>query len=133
VGYAIGRWGGRVAPEQAQGQLASASSVSRIFSKQRGGLVILASAISRRAKASLNGIVAGCPANAPGGPSRRNNVAGRDSLDVQLGSRNLFLGFGTSIFIAAFFHRHSRLLYVLSVIAFCCFADVHAALEKRTQ
>ena len=129
VGYAVGRWGGRVVTEQAQGQLAAPAAPRGSFqTARRPGY--LASAISRRAKA-VERNRRRCPANALvdlHGVQRRR----RDSLDMQLGSRNLFLGSGPP-FHCGFFSQALPVAVCAERDRFCCFADVHAALEKSTQ
>ena len=114
VGYAVGRWGGRVALNKLKVNSQRQQRLEDLF-KQRGGLVVLLARFLDGLR-QLNGIVAGV-LQMPWWTFTAYNVAGAILWTCSWGLATYFLGRDLH-FIAAFFHRHSRLLYVLSVIAF---------------
>ena len=126
VGYAIGRWGGRVALNKLKVNSQRQQRLEDLFqTARRPGY--LASAISRRAKA-VERNRRRCPANALvdlHGVQR----AGAILWTCSWGLGTYFLGRDLH-FIAAFFHRHSRLLYLLSVIAFAALLMYMLRLRK---
>ncbi len=127
VGYAIGRWGGRVALNKLKVNSQRQQRLEDLF-KQRGGLVILLARFLDGLR-QLNGIVAGV-LQMPWWTFTAYNVAGAILWTCSWGLGTYFLGRDLH-FIAAFFHRHSRLLYVLSVIAFAALLMYMLRLRKE--
>jgi membrane protein DedA with SNARE-associated domain len=117
VGYAIGRWGGRAALNKFKVNPQRQRHIDDLF-RRRGGLVIVLARFLDGLR-QLNGIVAGV-LQMPWWPFTAYNVAGAILWTCAWGLGTYFLGRDIH-FIAAFFHRHARVLYLLSVIAFTVF------------
>ena len=113
IGYAIGRWGGRVVLEKLKVNPQRQQHLDDLF-KRRGGIVILLARFLDGLR-QLNGIVAGI-LRMPWWTFTAYNVAGAILWTCAWGLGTYYLGRDIHV-IAAFFHRHARLLYVLSVIA----------------
>ena len=113
IGYAMGRWGGRAALNKLQVNPERQQHVDDLF-KRRGGLVILLARFLDGLR-QLNGIVAGV-LKMPWWTFTAYNVAGAILWTCSWGLGTYYLGRDIHFFVA-FFHRHTRLLYVLSVIA----------------
>src|SRR5262245_60462271 len=126
VGYAIGRWGGRVALDKLKVNPQRQQHLDDLF-KRRGGMVILLARFLDGLR-QLNGIVAGV-LQMPWWTFTAYNVAGAVLWTCAWGLGTYYLGRDLH-FIAAFFHRHSRLLYVLSVIAFAALRMYMLRLRK---
>ena len=114
LGYAIGRWGGRVVLEKLKVNPQRQQHLDDLF-KRRGGIVILLARFLDGLR-QLNGIVAGV-LQMPWWTFTAYNLAGALLWTCAWGLGTYYLGRDIHV-IAAFFHRHARLLYVLSVIAF---------------
>jgi membrane protein DedA with SNARE-associated domain len=114
IGYAIGRWGGRAALNKFKVNPQRQQHINDLF-KRRGSLVILLGRFLDGLR-QLNGIVAGV-LQMPWWPFTAYNVAGAILWTCAWGLGTYFLGRDIH-FIAAFFHRHARVFYALSVIAF---------------
>jgi membrane protein DedA with SNARE-associated domain len=117
LGYAIGRWGGRAALNKLRVNPQRQQHLDDLF-RRRGGVVILLARFLDGLR-QLNGIVAGV-LQMPWWTFTAYNVAGALLWTCAWGLGTYFLGRDIH-FIAAFFHRHGRLLYVLSVIVFVVF------------
>ena len=126
LGYAVGRWGGRVALNKLKVNSQRQQRLEDLF-KQRGGLVILLARFLDGLR-QLNGIVAGV-LQMPWWTFTAYNVAGAILWTFSWGLGTYILGRDLH-FLAAFFHRHSRLLYVLSVIAFAALLMYMLRLRK---
>jgi membrane protein DedA with SNARE-associated domain len=126
LGYAVGRWGGRVALNKLRVNSQRQQRLEDLF-KQRGGLVILLARFLDGLR-QLNGIVAGV-LQMPWWTFTAYNVAGAILWTFSWGLGTYILGRDLH-FLAAFFHRHSRLLYVLSVIAFAALLMYMLRLRK---
>jgi membrane protein DedA with SNARE-associated domain len=113
VGYAIGRWGGRVALEKLKVNPHRQEYLDDLF-KRRGGLVILLARFLDGLR-QLNGIVSGVM-RMPWWTFTAYNVAGAVLWTCAWGLGTYYLGRDIHV-IAGFFHRHGWLLYVLGVIA----------------
>ena len=114
IGYAIGRWGGRAVLNKLKVNPQRQQHIDDLF-ERRGGLVIVLARFLDGLR-QLNGIVAGV-LQMPWWQFTAYNVAGAILWTCAWGLGTYFLGRDIH-FIAAFFHRHARLLYVLGVIAF---------------
>jgi len=114
LGYAIGRWGGRVVLNKLKVNPQRQQRLDDLF-KRRGGLVILLARFLDGLR-QLNGIVAGV-LKLPWWTFTAYNVAGAILWTCAWGLGTYYLGRDVHV-IAAFFHRHARLLYLLSVTAF---------------
>jgi membrane protein DedA with SNARE-associated domain len=125
VGYAIGRWGGRLALDKLKVNPQRQHHLDDLF-KRHGGVVILLARFLDGLR-QLNGIVAGV-LRMPWWTFTAYNVAGAILWTCSWGLGTYYLGRDIH-FIAAFFHKHARLLYILSVIA--CVALVVYLLRSR--
>ena len=114
VGYAIGRWGGRVALDKLKVNPQRQQYLDDLF-KRRGGTVILLARFLDGLR-QLNGIVAGV-LQMPWWTFTAYNVAGALLWTCTWGLGTYYLGRDLHV-IAAFLHRHSLLLFVLGVTAF---------------
>lgn len=114
IGYVIGRWGGRVVLNKLKVNQERQQHLDDLF-KRRGGIVILLARFLDGLR-QLNGIVAGI-LKMPWWTFTAYNVAGALLWTCAWGLGTFYLGRDIHV-IAAFFHRHAGLLYVLSVIAF---------------
>ena len=113
VGYAIGRWGGRMALEKLGVNPRRQQYLDDLF-KRRGGLVILLARFLDGLR-QLNGIVSGVM-RMPWWTFTAYNVAGAVLWTCAWGLGTYYLGRDIHV-IAGFFHRHGWLLYVVGVIA----------------
>jgi membrane protein DedA with SNARE-associated domain len=114
VGYAIGRWGGRMALDKLRVNPHRQQYLDDLF-KRHGGLVILLARFLDGLR-QLNGIVAGVM-RMPWWTFTAYNVAGAILWTCAWGLGSYYLGRDIRV-IAGFFHRHRWLLYVAGVIAF---------------
>jgi membrane protein DedA with SNARE-associated domain len=114
IGYAIGRWGGRVVLDKLKVNPQRQQRLDDLF-KRRGGMVILLARFLDGLR-QLNGIVAGV-LRMPWWTFTAYNVAGAVLWTCAWGLGTYYLGRDIH-FIAAFFHRHRPLLLVLGAIAF---------------
>ena len=114
VGYAIGRWGGRVVLDKLKVNPQRQQYLDDLF-KRHGGVVILLARFLDGMR-QLNGIVAGV-LRMPWWTFTAYNVAGAVLWTCAWGLGTYYLGRDIH-FIAAFFHRHRPLLLVLGAIAF---------------
>ena len=114
LGYAIGRWGGRVVLNKLKVNPQRQQRLDDLF-KRRGGLVILLARFLDGLR-QLNGMVAGVM-KLPWWTFTAYNVAGAILWTCAWGLGTYYLGRDVHV-IAVFFHRHARLLYLLSVTAF---------------
>jgi membrane protein DedA with SNARE-associated domain len=113
IGYAIGRWGGRMALEKLRVNPQRQQYLDDLF-KRRGGLVILLARFLDGLR-QLNGIVSGVM-RMPWWTFTAYNVAGAVLWTCAWGLGTYYLGRDIHV-IAGFFHRHGWLLYVVGVIA----------------
>jgi membrane protein DedA with SNARE-associated domain len=113
VGYAIGRWGGRVALDKLKVNPHRQEYLDDLF-KRRGGLVILLARFLDGLR-QLNGIVSGVM-RMPWWTFTAYNVAGAILWTCTWGLGTYYLGRDIHV-IAGFFHRHRWVLYVLGGIA----------------
>jgi len=114
IGYAIGRWGGRVVLEKLKVNPERQHHLDDLF-KRRGGVVILLARFLDGLR-QLNGIVAGVM-RMPWWTFTTYNVAGALLWTCAWGLGTYYLGRDIHV-IAAFFQRHRPLLLVLGAIAF---------------
>ena len=114
IGYAIGRWGGRVALNKLKVNPQRQQHLDDLF-KRHGGVVILLARFLDGLR-QLNGIVAGV-LRMPWWTFTAYNVAGAVLWTCAWGLGTYYLGRDIH-FIAAFFHRHRPLLLVLGATAF---------------
>jgi membrane protein DedA with SNARE-associated domain len=114
IGYAIGRWGGRVVLEKLKVNPERQQYLDDLF-KRRGGIVILFARFLDGLR-QLNGIVAGVM-RMPWWTFTAYNVAGALLWTCAWGLGTYYLGRDIHV-IAAFFHRHRPLLFALSLTAF---------------
>ena len=114
IGYAIGRWGGRVVLEKFKVNLQRQERLEDLF-RRRGGVVILLARFLDGLR-QLNGIVAGV-LRMPWRTFTVYNVAGAILWTCAWGLGTYYLGRDIHV-IAAFFLRHRRLLLALSATAF---------------
>jgi membrane protein DedA with SNARE-associated domain len=114
VGYAIGRWGGRLALDKLKVNPQRQQHLNDLF-KRHGGVVILLARFLDGLR-QLNGIVAGV-LQMPWWTFTAYNVAGAILWTCSWGLGTYYLGRDIH-FIAAFFQRHRRLLLVLGATAF---------------
>ena len=114
IGYAIGRWGGRMALDKLRVNPQRQQHLDDLF-KRRGGMVILLARFLDGLR-QLNGIVAGV-LRMPWWTFTAYNVAGAVLWTCAWGLGTYYLGRDIH-FIAAFFHRHRSLLLALGAIAF---------------
>jgi len=114
IGYAIGRWGGRVVLDKLKVNPQRQQHLDDLF-KRRGGMVILLARFLDGLR-QLNGIVAGV-LQMPWRTFTAYNVAGAILWTCSWGLGTYYLGRDIH-FIAAFFHRHRPLLLALGVVAF---------------
>jgi membrane protein DedA with SNARE-associated domain len=114
VGYAIGRYGGRMALDKLKVNPNRQQHLDDLF-KRRGGLVILLARFLDGFR-QLNGIVAGVM-RMPWWIFTVYNIAGAILWTCAWGLGTYYFGRDIHV-IADFFHRHGWLLYVIGVIAF---------------
>ena len=114
IGYAIGRWGGRVVLVKLKINPQRQQYLVDLF-KRRGGVVILLARFLDGLR-QLNGIVAGV-LRMPWWSFTAYNVAGAVLWTSAWGLGTYYLGRDIHL-IAAFFHRHRPLLLVVGAIAF---------------
>ena len=114
VGYAIGRWGGRMALDKLKVNPHRQQYLDDLF-KRRGGPVILLARFLDGLR-QLNGIVAGVM-RMPWWTFTAYNVLGAILWTFAWGLGTYYFGRDIHV-IAGFFHRHGWFLYVLGVIAF---------------
>jgi membrane protein DedA with SNARE-associated domain len=114
VGYAIGRWGGRVALDKLKVNSQRQQHLVDLF-KRRGGVVVLLARFLDGLR-QLNGIVAGI-LEMPWWTFTAYNGAGAILWSCAWGLGTYYLGRDIH-FLAAFFHRHRLLLLVLGAAAF---------------
>jgi len=114
IGYAIGRWGGRVVLDKLKVNPQRQQHLDDLF-KRRGGMVILLARFLDGLR-QLNGIVAGV-LQMPWRTFTAYNVAGAILWTCSWGLGTYYLGRDIH-FIAAFFHRHRPLLLALGAVAF---------------
>ncbi len=114
IGYAIGRWGGRVVLEKLRVNPERQQHLDDLF-KRRGGVVILLARFLDGLR-QLNGIVAGVM-RMPWWIFTAYNVAGALLWTCAWGLGTYYLGRDIHV-IAVFFQRHRRLLLVLGATAF---------------
>jgi membrane protein DedA with SNARE-associated domain len=114
IGYAIGRWGGRVVLVKLKINPQRQQHLVDLF-KRRGGVVILLARFLDGLR-QLNGIVAGV-LRMPWWTFTAYNVAGAMLWTSAWGLGTYYLGRDIH-FIAAFFHRHRPLLLVVGATAF---------------
>ena len=117
IGYAIGRWGGRVVLVKLKINAQRQQHLVDLF-KRRGGVVILLARFLDGLR-QLNGIVAGV-LRMPWWSFTAYNVAGAVLWTSAWGLGIYYLGRDIH-FIAAFFHRHRPLLLVVGAMAFVAF------------
>jgi membrane protein DedA with SNARE-associated domain len=131
VGYAIGRWGGRVALDKLRVNAQRQQHLDDLF-KRRGGIVILCARFLDGLR-QLNGIVAGIM-RMPWWTFTAYNVAGALLWTCSWGLGTYYLGRDIHVF-TAFFHRHGRLLYVLGLIAFVALLTylLRSRIEKKRE
>ena len=110
IGYAIGRWGGRAVLDKLKVNPQRQQYLNDLF-KRRGGVVILLARFLDGLR-QLNGIVAGV-LQMPWLTFTAYNVAGAVLWTFTWGLGSYYLGRDIH-FIAAFFHGHRRLLFILS-------------------
>lgn len=114
IGYAIGRWGGRAVLDKLKVNPQRQRRCDELFA-ERGGLVILLARFLDGLR-QLNGIIAGVT-RMPWWKFTAYNIAGALLWTCAWGLGTYYFGRDIHV-IAAFFHRHGRLLYVLSATAF---------------
>jgi len=114
VGYAIGRWGGRMALDKLKVNPHRQHYLDDLF-KRRGGLVVLLARFLDGLR-QLNGIVSGVM-RMPWWTFTGYNVAGAILWTCAWGLGSYYLGRDIHS-IASFFHRHRWLLYIAGVVAF---------------
>ncbi|MET0502391.1 MAG: DedA family protein [Candidatus Binatia bacterium] len=114
IGYAIGRWGGRVALDKLKVNPQRQQHLDDLF-ERRGGMVILLARFLDGLR-QLNGIVAGI-LRMPWWTFTAYNVAGAVLWTCAWGLGTYYLGRDIHV-IAAFFHRHRPWLLVLGVLLF---------------
>ena len=113
IGYALGRWGGRAVLERLKLNRERQQYFDELI-KRRGGIVILFARFLDGLR-QLNGIVAGL-LRMPWWSFTFYNVAGAIIWTCTWGLATYYLRRDVR-HIAAFFHRHGRLLYVLCALA----------------
>jgi membrane protein DedA with SNARE-associated domain len=113
IGYAIGRWGGRAVLERLKVNRQRQQYFDDLI-QRRGGIVILFARFVDGLR-QLNGIVAGL-SRMPWWTFTLYNIAGAVLWTCAWGLATYYLDRDIR-FIAAFFHRHARLLYLLSATA----------------
>jgi membrane protein DedA with SNARE-associated domain len=113
VGYAIGRWGGRMALDKLRVNSHRQQYLDDLF-QRRGGLVILSARFLDGLR-QLNGIAAGVM-RMPWWTFTGYNVAGAILWTCVWGLGSYYFGRDIHV-IAGFLHRHRWLLYVVGVIA----------------
>ena len=114
IGYAIGRWGGRVVLEKFKVNLQRQECLEDLFRRRGGGVILLARFLDGLRQ--LNGIVAGV-LRMPWRTFTVYNVAGAILWTCAWGLGTYYLGRDIHV-IAAFFLRHRRLLLALGATAF---------------
>lgn len=114
LGYALGRWGGRVALDKLKVNSQRQQHLADLF-KRRGGVVVLLARFLDGLR-QLNGIVAG-GLQMPWWTFTAYNVAGAILWTCVWGLGTYYLGRDIH-FLAGFFHRHRLLLLVLGAAAF---------------
>jgi membrane protein DedA with SNARE-associated domain len=114
VGYAIGRWGGRMALDKLRVNPHRQQRLDDLF-KRRGGLVILSARFLDGLR-QLNGIAAGVM-RMPWWTFTAYNVAGAILWTCAWGLGAYYFGRDIHV-IAGFFHRHRWSLYIVGVITF---------------
>ena len=110
----MGRWGGRAALNKLKVNPQRQQHLDDLF-KRRGGVVILLARFLDGMR-QLNGIAAGVM-QMPWWIFTAYNIAGALLWTCSWGLGTYYLGRDIHV-IAAFFHRHRPLLYVVSVSAF---------------
>jgi membrane protein DedA with SNARE-associated domain len=113
IGYAIGRWGGRPLLNKLKVNTTRQQRLEDIFSR-RGGVVILLARFLDGFR-QLNGIIAGVM-RMPWWTFTVYNAAGALLWTCAWGLGTYYLGRDIHV-IAALFHRHGWLFYVLSATA----------------
>jgi membrane protein DedA with SNARE-associated domain len=113
IGYVIGRWGGRFVLNKLKVNPQRQQYLDDLF-KRRGGLVILLARFVDGLR-QLNGILSGMM-KMPWWTFTAYNVAGALLWSGAWGIGTYYLGRRIH-FVAAFFHQHRALLFVLSVTA----------------
>ena len=112
LGYVIGRWGGRAVLNKLKVNTARQTRLDDIF-KRRGGVVILLARFVDGLR-QLNGIIAGVM-RMPWWTFTAYNAAGALVWTCAWGLGTYYLDRDIHV-IAALFHRHSWLLYVLTAV-----------------
>jgi membrane protein DedA with SNARE-associated domain len=128
IGYAIGRWGGRVALDKLKVNSQRQQHLDDLFNR-RGGVVILLARFLDGLR-QLNGIVAGV-LQMPWWTFTAYNVAGALLWTCAWGLGTFYLGRDIHV-IAAFFHQHRLLLLVLGVTAFAAFVGYLLRSRRRS-
>jgi membrane protein DedA with SNARE-associated domain len=113
LGYVIGRWGGRAVLAKLKVNPQRQQRLNDLF-KRRGGVVILLARFLDGLR-QLNGIAAGVM-QMPWWVFTSYNIAGALLWTGSWGLGAYYLGRDIHV-IAAFFHRHRPLLYVVSISA----------------
>ena len=114
IGYAIGRWGGRMVLEKLKVNRQRQQRLDDLF-RRRGGIVILLARFLDGLR-QLNGITAGVM-RMPWWIFTAYNVAGALLWTCAWGLGTYYFGRDIHV-IATFFQRHRRLLFALGLIAF---------------
>ena len=114
IGYAIGRWGGRAVLDKLKVNPQRQRRCDELFA-ERGGLVILLGRFLDGLR-QLNGIIAGVT-RMPWWKFTAYNIAGALVWTCAWGLGTYYFGRDIHV-MEPFFHRHGRLLYVLSATAF---------------
>jgi membrane protein DedA with SNARE-associated domain len=128
IGYAIGRWGGRVALDKLKVNSQRQQHLDDLF-KRRGGVVILLARFLDGLR-QLNGIVAGV-LQMPWWTFTAYNVAGALLWTCAWGLGTFYLGRDIHV-IADFFHQHRLLLLMLGVTAFAAFVGYLLRSRRRS-
>jgi membrane protein DedA with SNARE-associated domain len=128
IGYAIGRFGGRVALDKLKVNPHRQQYLDDLF-KRRGGLVVLLARFLDGLR-QLNGIAAGVM-RMPWWTFTGYNVAGAILWTCAWGLGTYY--FGRDIHsIASFFHRHRWLLYIAGVIGFAALVVYLLRLRRKS-
>jgi membrane protein DedA with SNARE-associated domain len=110
IGYAAGRWGGRMVLNRLRVNPQRQQYLDDLFARRGGWVILLARFVDGLRQ--LNGIVAGA-LRMPWWHFTAYNIAGAAIWTCGWGLASYFLGRDIHG-LAAFFHRHARLLYLLS-------------------
>jgi membrane protein DedA with SNARE-associated domain len=113
IGYAIGRWGGRVVLNKLKVNTARQQRLDDLFKRRGGGVILLARFLDGLRQ--LNGIIAGVM-HMPWWTFTVYNAAGALLWTCAWGLGTYYLDRDIHV-IAALLHRHGWLLYVLSATA----------------